>query len=143
MARRSHKKGAAAVLSPRAAELFGLTVLADDVQNVAENRTRFVVVVRPGERLAEVIDRTRAVLGVPGMNYSTLLTRSIDYDPFSAINSVAYPDPFDQTFGQVLIQMLWDRGEGNGYAAHTTTDRKHPGAGCLDAGGAGLRAPQP
>lgn len=64
----------------------------------------------------------RAVLGVPGMNYSTLLSRSIDYDPFSAINSVAYPDPFDQTFGQALIQMLWDRGESNGYAHHVTED---------------------
>ena len=64
----------------------------------------------------------RAVLGVPGMNYSTLLARSIDYDPFSAINSVAYPDRFDQTFGQALIQMLWDRGEGNGYAHHITDD---------------------
>ena len=63
-----------------------------------------------------------AVLGVPGMNYSTLLSRSIDYDPFSAINSVAYPDPFDQTFGQALIQMLWDRSETNGYAHHVTTD---------------------
>ena len=64
----------------------------------------------------------RAVLGVPGMNYSTLLARSIDYDPFSAINSVAYPDTFDQTFGQALIQMLWDRGEANGYAHHMTDD---------------------
>lgn len=64
----------------------------------------------------------RAVLGVPGTNYSTLLSRSINYDPFSAINSVAYPDPFDQTFGQALIQMLWDRGESNGYAHHVTED---------------------
>ncbi|MFM7059853.1 MAG: hypothetical protein ACKOZL_01520 [Actinomycetes bacterium] len=64
----------------------------------------------------------RAVLGVPGMNYSTLLSRSIDYDPFSAINGVAYPDPYDQTFGQALIQMLWDRGESNGYAHHVTED---------------------
>lgn len=45
------EQGAAAVLSPRAAELFGLEVLADAIQNVAENRTRFVVVVRPGTRL--------------------------------------------------------------------------------------------
>lgn len=64
----------------------------------------------------------RSVLGVPGMNYSTLLTRSIDYDPFSAVNAVAYPDSFDQIFGQGLIQMLWDRGESNGYAHHMTDD---------------------
>ena len=64
----------------------------------------------------------RAVLGVPGMNYSTLLSRSIDYDPFSAVNAVAYPDTFDQIFGQGIIQMLWDRGESNGYAHHITDD---------------------
>lgn len=46
------ERGAAAVLSPRAAELLGLEVLASGIQNVAENRTRFVVVVPPGGRLA-------------------------------------------------------------------------------------------
>lgn len=45
------ERGAAAVLSPRAAELFGLEVLADGIQNVADNRTRFVVVVRPDATL--------------------------------------------------------------------------------------------
>ena len=63
-----------------------------------------------------------AVLGVPGMNYSTLLTRSVDYDAFGAIGNVAYTDPFDQIFGQALVQMLWDRGESNGYAQHMTDD---------------------
>jgi len=41
------ERGAAAVLSPRAASLFGLEVLAQDIQNVADNRTRFLVVTRP------------------------------------------------------------------------------------------------
>ena len=35
---------AAALLSPRAAALFGLEVLAEDVQDVADNRTRFLVI---------------------------------------------------------------------------------------------------
>jgi prephenate dehydratase len=39
--------GAAAVLSPRAAALFGLEILADSVQDVTDNRTRFIVVSRP------------------------------------------------------------------------------------------------
>lgn len=43
------ERGAAAVLSPRAAALFGLEVLAADIQSVPDNRTRFVVVTRPGE----------------------------------------------------------------------------------------------
>lgn len=65
---------------------------------------------------------SRAALGVPGMNYSTLLTRSVDYDAFGAIANVAYPDPFDQIFGHALVQMLWDRSESNGYAQHMTDD---------------------
>jgi len=36
--------GAAAVLSPRAAALFGLEVLADEIQGASDNRTRFLVV---------------------------------------------------------------------------------------------------
>jgi prephenate dehydratase len=39
--------GAAAVLSPRAAELFGLEVLAEAIGDLPGNRTRFVVVTRP------------------------------------------------------------------------------------------------
>ena len=37
------ERGAAAVLSPRASALFGLEVLADDIQDVADNRTRFLI----------------------------------------------------------------------------------------------------
>jgi prephenate dehydratase len=42
------ERGAAAVLSPRAAALFGLEVLADDVADVPDNRTRFLAITRPG-----------------------------------------------------------------------------------------------
>jgi prephenate dehydratase len=40
------ERGAAAVLSPRAAALFGLDVLAEPIQSVPDNRTRFLVVAR-------------------------------------------------------------------------------------------------
>lgn len=46
------ERGAAAVLSPRAAGLFGLEVLVDEVGDLAGNRTRFVVLARPGEGVA-------------------------------------------------------------------------------------------
>ncbi len=42
------ERGAAAVLSPRAAAAFGLEVLASDIQSVPDNRTRFLVLATPG-----------------------------------------------------------------------------------------------
>lgn len=42
------ERGSAAVLSPRAAGLFGLEVLADEIQGRADNRTRFLVVAARG-----------------------------------------------------------------------------------------------
>ncbi len=67
-------------------------------------------------------DWTKAVLGVPGMNYSLLLNRSTDFDLYSTFLRQAYPDPIDQQIIFGVLQMLWDRAEGNGYAQHTTTD---------------------
>jgi prephenate dehydratase len=61
--------GSAAVLSPRAAALFGLEILADDIQDVPDNRTRFLVVARPGASLPPLVAggeamRTTLVLAV-------------------------------------------------------------------------------
>lgn len=79
-------------------------------------------------------DFTKAVLGVPGMNYSTLLNRSVDwegelFDPedpglpaYASFLYTSYPDKVEQQLLFALIQMLWDRGEGNGYAQHMTGD---------------------
>jgi prephenate dehydratase len=56
---------AAAVLSPRAASLFGLEVLAADVQDVPDNRTRFLVVAaEPGAGSAAGAARTTLAFGV-------------------------------------------------------------------------------
>jgi hypothetical protein len=67
-------------------------------------------------------DWTRSVLGVPGMNYSTLLQRSVDFAPFQQIMNGYYPDPEGQQVIFGLLQMLWDRGEADGYAQHITSD---------------------
>lgn len=67
-------------------------------------------------------DYTRAVLGVPGMNYSTLLRRSVDFDQFFAILRLGYDDPYEIPLDIALIQMLWDRVETNGHANHLTED---------------------
>ncbi|MGW5668931.1 hypothetical protein [Micromonospora sp. NPDC003776] len=71
-------------------------------------------------------DWTRSVLGVPAMNYSTLLQRSLDFAPFQSIMDQSYPDKVDQQLIFALLQMLWDRSEANGYAQHMT-DRPLPG----------------
>jgi hypothetical protein len=75
-----------------------------------------------GAYLAVSPDTTAGVLGVAGMNYSLLLDRSVDFDPFRQLMLASYPDPVDRVLGLQLIQMLWDRGETNGYAAHMASD---------------------
>ena len=72
--------------------------------------------------MAVAQDFTRGALGVVGMNYSTLLDRSTDFGQYEAVYNAAYPSEVEReiTFG--LIQMLWDRAEGDGYAAHITHD---------------------
>ncbi len=63
-------------------------------------------------------DWERSFLGVPAMNYSTLLDRSVDFDVFGAVFDPSYPDWVDRQLAILLAQMLWDRGESNGYAQH-------------------------
>jgi hypothetical protein len=63
-------------------------------------------------------DFTRGFLAVPGANYSTLLRRSIDFNPFLQLLRIAYPDPLDETILIALIQQLWDRAEPQGYMNH-------------------------
>ncbi len=71
-------------------------------------------------------DFTQSVLGVPGMNYSTLLRRSVDFDAYAEIPAVGlyakYPNELERPLLLGLMQMLWDRGEANGYAHHITDD---------------------
>ena len=66
-------------------------------------------------------DFDRAVLGVVGMNYSTLLQRSVDFDAYAPILYGGYPRELDRQLWLAQIQLLWDRGESNGYAQHMTT----------------------
>ena len=131
-----------------------------------------------GAYTALSVDSNRSVLGVPGMNYSTLLSRSVDFEPYAegqfgetiegvlcdqlnGLDPGQLPDEFPQEFKDALlevrtqvveacvlgipddtelglydnypnqlerplifslIQMVWDRGEANGYAHHMTTD---------------------
>ena len=67
-------------------------------------------------------DIERSVLGVPGMNYSLLLPRSVDFDTYEQVFEPAYPNDLDRVLILGLVQMLWDRGEGAGYVQHITAD---------------------
>jgi len=75
-----------------------------------------------GTIMAVAQDITRGVLGVPGMNYSLLLTRSSDFSTYATILYPAYPNELQRPLLLALIQMLWDRSDPDGYAHHMTTD---------------------
>jgi len=79
-----------------------------------------------GALMGVIQDVTRGVLGVPGMAYSFLLNRSIDFADYSLFFSGSatgasgggYPSVKDQAFLLSMAQMLWDRAESSGYAYH-------------------------
>ena len=75
-----------------------------------------------GSLSAVAQDWTRAFLGVPGMSYATLLNRSVDFDEFDPLFTGPYPDKLVNQINLGLMQMLWDRGENDGYANHLTAD---------------------
>ena len=84
-----------------------------------------------GAVAAVMIDGSRATLGVPGMNYSTLLQRSVDFDQYAAFLYASYRSSLDQQFVLSFIQGLWDRAENDGYAQHLTSD-PYPGIPAKD-----------
>jgi hypothetical protein len=71
-------------------------------------------------------DFTQSVLNVPGMNYSTLLSRSTDSAEYLEIPAIGlyakYPNQAERQLIFSLMQLIWDRGEANGYAHHMTDD---------------------
>ena len=60
----------------------------------------------------------RGFVAVPAANYSTLLHRSVDFNPYLALQRSAYPDRLDEQLLVALIQQLWDRAEPQGYMNH-------------------------
>jgi hypothetical protein len=89
-----------------------------------------------GALIAVEPDLDRGVIGVPGMNYSTLLTRSTDFgtgkppDPsnpglpeYAYPLYQSYPNELERPLIFSMMQTLWDRAEADGYALHMTN---HP-----------------
>jgi hypothetical protein len=75
-----------------------------------------------GALTAVAQDFTRATLAEAGMNYSLLLDRSVDFDDYLQILKPSYPKRYDRLVGIEIVQLLWDRGETDGYANHVTAD---------------------
>jgi hypothetical protein len=75
-----------------------------------------------GALTAVAPDFERSALIVPAMNFSVLLTRSTQFSPFAAVLYPSYPDQTERALIDSMIQLLWDRGEANGYAWHMTRD---------------------
>jgi hypothetical protein len=66
-------------------------------------------------------DWQRAVLSVPGMGFTTLLSRSTQFNQFLPFIYAGYPDPLPRQIGMSILQLAWDRGEPSGYV-HGITD---------------------
>jgi prephenate dehydratase len=79
-----HELGSAAVLSPRAARLFGLAVLADDIQAERSNRTRFLALAQieraaqlPAPATAALDGSRRSALAFSVLNEPGTLVRAL------------------------------------------------------------------
>jgi len=60
------------------------------------------------------------------MNYSLLVQRSSDFDQFAAVLYPNYPNEIERQQILSMLQMLWDRGDADGYAQHMTSN-PYPG----------------
>ena len=75
-----------------------------------------------GSVMALTQETTRGVLGVPAANFSTLLQRSVDFNPFFDILQNNYPDDVNRALAYPLLQQLWDKSEPNGWYHHTVSN---------------------
>ena len=76
-----------------------------------------------GTYMALTTDVERGLLGVPGMPYNLLLTRSVNFDTFFDVVRNRYPDGRAAMHLLGLNQMLWDRTEPTGYVPYILEDR--------------------
>ena len=75
-----------------------------------------------GALTAVAPDFERSALIVPAMNFSVLLARSTQFGRFADVLYPSYPDQIERALINSMVQLLWDRGEANGYAWHMTRD---------------------
>jgi hypothetical protein len=73
-----------------------------------------------GALTAVAPDFERAALIVPAMNFSLLITRAKPFEPFKDVLYENYRGGVERALLTSMLQILWDRGEANGYAWHMT-----------------------
>jgi hypothetical protein len=113
-------------------EIGGTPVI--DVSRGEQTRLRYMGISQGGVMGAALTalepDVDYSVLAVPAINYSTLLRRSVDFDAYAAAPGLGlwanYPDEFVRPLGLGLVQLMWDRGEGDGYAANLAAGHELP-----------------
>jgi hypothetical protein len=95
---------------------------------------------QPGRHPRHRADRDGARLHASGarrarINFSVLLTRSSNWDTYGQVFNPAYPKQADRPLILSLINLLWDRGEGDGWAHHVhhRSTRGHAGPPRADA----------
>jgi hypothetical protein len=106
---------------------------AIDLSQGASTRVQYMGIsqggIMGGALMALTPDADYGVLGVPGMNYSALLRRSVDSDSYFKNSAFGlytyYPNYRERPLILSLVQLLWDRGEANGYA-EAMTDKPLP-----------------
>lgn len=76
-----------------------------------------------GTYMALTTDVERGALGVPGMPYNVLLSRSVDFDLFFELIRASYSDTRDHMMLLNYAQLLWDRIEPTGYLPYVREDR--------------------
>jgi len=99
------ERGAAAVLSPRAAALFGLEILADGIQGDPDNRTRFLVVAAPGADLPPTLPRVADASGAA----RTTLVMGIRNEPGALIRALTVFADHDLNLSKLESRPARDR----------------------------------
>ena len=63
---------------------------------------------------------TKAVIGVPGIDYALLIPRSNNWQTYGPVIAGGYDRPVDGLLILAMLQQQWDRAEGSGYARYLT-----------------------
>ncbi len=76
-----------------------------------------------GTYMALSTDVTRGLLGEPGAPYNLLLQRSVDFQYYNFLMNTGFGlDPVAHQLILGMVQMVWDRIEPSGFAAHIEND---------------------